>query len=84
MSPRRPRNEGKRRFTLWLPDTTADELERLQHQLGRGSVAEVVRDAIEVYRSLLDARDEGVRLYFRRKDGNDEGPIWLLPGPPPS
>jgi hypothetical protein len=83
MTPRRPRNEGKRRFTFWLPDETADELERLQLKLGRGSVAEVVRDAIEVYRSLLDARKEGVRLYFRRPDGVDEGPVWLLPGPPP-
>ena len=84
MSPRKPRNEGKTRFTFWLPDTTAEELERLQAKLGKGSVAEVVRDAIDVYRSLLDARDRGVRFYFHDQHSGEEGRIWLLPGPPPA
>ena len=83
MGPRKSLEQGKARFTLWLPDSTTEELERLQLKLGKGSVAEVVRDAIEVYRSLLQARDEGVRLYFRDDKTGEEGRIWLLPGPPP-
>ena len=84
MIPRRPRSEGKTRFTFWLPDATGEELERLQIKLGKGSVAEVVRDAIEVYRSLLDARQRGVRFYFHDQETGEEGRIWLLPGPPPT
>ena len=68
MSPRKPRNEGKTRFTLWLPEATAAQLEELQHAQGKGSLAEVVRDAIEVYLSLLNARDRGVRLYFHDQE----------------
>jgi hypothetical protein len=84
MSPRKPRNEGKTRFTLWLPEATAAQLEELQHAQGKGSLAEVVRDAIEVYLSLLGARDRNVRLYFHDEKSGDEGRIWLLPGPPPA
>jgi len=84
MSPRKPRNEGKNRFTLWLPTTTAEQLEELQLTYGKGSLAEVVRDAIEVYVSLLKARDRGVRLYFQDEKRKEEGRIWLLPGPPPT
>lgn len=83
MSPRKARNEGKTRFTFWLPDATAEQLEDLQHTYGKGSLAEVVRDAIEVYVSLLKSRDRGVRLYFHDEKSGDEGRIWLLPGPPP-
>jgi hypothetical protein len=83
MSPRKPRNEGKTRFTFWLPDATAEQLEKLQHTQGKGSLAEVVRDAIEVYVSLLEARDNGVRLYFHDEKTGEKGRIWLLPGPLP-
>jgi hypothetical protein len=83
MSPRKPRDEEKTRFTLWLPVATAKEIERLQYDLGKLSMSEVVRDAIEVYTSLLKARDRGVRFYFEDKETGEEGRIWLLPGPPP-
>jgi hypothetical protein len=84
MTPRKPRNQGKTRFTLWLPTATAEQLEELQRDSGKGSLAEVVRDAIEVYVSLLEARDRGVRLYFHDEKSGEEGRIWLLPGPPPA
>jgi metal-responsive CopG/Arc/MetJ family transcriptional regulator len=71
------------RFTLWLTQETLDELERVQRNLDKGSVAEVVRDAIEVYLSLLKARDRNVRLFFEDKKSGESGRIWLLPGPPP-
>jgi len=83
VSPRKPRNEGKTRFTFWLPDATAEQLESLQRSQGKGSLAEVVRDAIEVYVSLLEARDRDVRLYFHDEKTGEEGRIWLLPGPLP-
>jgi hypothetical protein len=84
MSPRKMLEQDRKRFTLWLPTATADELERLQTVMGKASIAEVVRDAIDVYTSLLKARDRGVRLYFEDDETGEEGRIWLLPGPPPA
>ena len=76
-------SEGKTRFTLWLPQATIAQLERIQRAMDKASVAEVVRDGIEVYLSLLKARDRGVRLYFEDEKTGQSGRIWLLPGPPP-
>jgi hypothetical protein len=42
-----------------------------------------VRDAIEVYLSLVEARDRHVHFYFHNQKSGDDGRIWLLPGPPP-
>jgi hypothetical protein len=83
MSPRR-RGDKKTRFTLWLRDEQLEEVEALQRELGKESLAEVVRDALDVYCSLLKARDEGVRLYFEDRKTKEKGRIWLLPGPPPA
>ena len=78
-----PRAAGakKTRFTLWLPDDIMKELTRHQEASGKGSVAEVVREAVEVYRSLLQARDEGVKLFFEDEKTGERGRIWILPGP---
>jgi hypothetical protein len=38
---------------------------------------------IEVYVSLLEARERDVRLYFNDEKTEEEGRIWLLPGPLP-
>jgi hypothetical protein len=83
MSPRKTLKQDRKRFTLWLPIATADHLERLQTTMGKASIAEVVRDAIDIYSSLLKARDKGVQLFFQDKSTKEEGRIWLLPGPPP-
>lgn len=83
MSPRKARDEENTRFTLWLPTATAEQLEKLQQKYGKGSLAEVVRDAIDVYLSLVEARDRDVHFYFHNQKSGDEGRIWLLPGPPP-
>jgi IS1 family transposase len=83
MSPRKTRDENKTRFTVWLPAGADKELERLQRELGKLSVSEVVRDAIDVYISLLKSRDKGVRLYYTDESTGQEGRVWLLPGPPP-
>jgi hypothetical protein len=83
MSPRKTRDENKTRFTVWLPAGADKELERLQRELGKLSVSEVVRDAIEVYVSLLKARQRGIRLYYTDETTGQEGRVWLLPGPPP-
>ncbi len=83
MSPRKTLDQDRKRFTLWLPTATADELEHLQTAMRKGAIAEIVRDAIDVYLSLLKARDRGVQLFFKDDKAKKEGPIWLLPGPPP-
>jgi hypothetical protein len=73
----------KDRFTLWLPLKTIRNLEQLQRRTGKGSLSEVVREAIEVYTSLQAARTKGLELYFEDRAARQRGPIWLLPGPPP-
>lgn len=80
-----PRNEGppKTKFTLWIPDTVMADLQRLQESTGKESIAEVIREAIYVYRDLLQARAKGVDLFFESKDGKS-GPVWILPGAPPT
>ena len=83
MSPRKTLDQDRKRFTLWLPVATADELERLQTEMGKGAIAEIVRDAIDVYLSLLKARDRGRTPILQGRKDEKEGPIWLLPGPPP-
>jgi len=55
----------------------------LQRKQGKSSLAEVVREAVEVYTSLMKARDKGVQLFFEDTKSKDRGRIWLLPGPPP-
>lgn len=82
MSPRRPGVE-KKRFTLWLPDETVASLTRIQETTGKASVAEVVREAIEVYESLQAARQRDIELLFHDLKTGEKGRIWLLPGPAP-
>lgn len=60
-----------------------DDLTRQQKATGKGSVAEVVREAVEVYRSLLQAKEGGLNLFFEDSKTGEAGRIWLLPGPPP-
>lgn len=80
--PRRP-SDGKTRFTLWLSGDVQADLAKLQEQTGKASIAEVVREAIEVYRSLMHARAKGTELLFEDAKSGERGRIWLLPGPPP-
>lgn len=47
-------------------------------------MAEVLREAVEVYRSLLQAREQGMNLFFEDANSGERGRIWLLPGPPPA
>jgi hypothetical protein len=83
MSARKTHEQDRTRFTLWLTQERLDALEQARVNLDKGSVAEVVRDAIEVYLSLLEARDRDVELFFESKKTGESGRIWLLPGPPP-
>jgi hypothetical protein len=81
-----PRTSGlkKTRFTLWLSDDVLKDLTRQQELGGKGSVAEVVREAVDVYRSFLRARDEGWNLYFEDTSTGEKGRVWMLPGAPPA
>lgn len=80
-----PRTSGlkKTRFTLWLSDEALKDLAREQERTGKGSVAEVVREAVEVYRSLLLAKEAGLDMYFEHAPTGEKGRMWLLPGQPP-
>lgn len=80
-----PRKTGaeKERFTLWLPVETIRRLEEIQAETAKESLAEVVREAIQVYGSLLAAREQGVELLYEERKTGESGRVWLLPGPPP-
>ncbi|QDV89908.1 hypothetical protein RAS2_09830 [Phycisphaerae bacterium RAS2] len=80
-----PRRSGpkKSKFSLWLPDQMIEDLTRIQRDMGKESLAEVIRDAAMVYCDLLKARDKGVDLYYEEAAGGSKGPVWILPGPPP-
>jgi hypothetical protein len=80
-----PRRIGskKTRFTLRLPDELISVLTYQQEAAGKGSLAEVIREAVEVYRSLLQAKDPGLQLYLQDSVTGESGRMWLLPGPPP-
>ena len=81
-----PRTSGlkKTRFTLWLSDDVLADLTQEQEATGKGSVAEVVREAVEVYRSLLQAKEQGLDLFFEDASTGEKGRMWLLPGRPPA
>ena len=83
MSARKTQDQDRTRFTLWLTKETLDQLESARRKLDKGAVAEIIRDAIEVYLSLLQARERDVELFFESKKTGKSGRIWLLPGPPP-
>ena len=59
------------------------DLEKMRLATGKGSVADVVRDAVSVYSSLMTANQRGVRFTFERRKSGEKGQIWLLPGPSP-
>lgn len=72
---------AKSRFSLWLADESICMLKRQQRASGKGSLADVIREAVEVYRSLLQAKEAGLQLYFHDTVTGERGRIWLLPGP---
>ena len=73
----------KQRFTLWLPVESVHLLEQIQRASGKVALAEVVRDALEVYCSLHRARRAGIELFFTKHPDGKRGQVWLLPGPFP-
>jgi hypothetical protein len=73
---------GKTRFTMWIDADMLGQLEKLQSATGKSSVADVVREAVAVYSSIMLAAQRGVKLSFEDRKG-EKGLIWLLPGPPP-
>lgn len=80
---KRVTHKGKTRFTMWMDADMLEKLEKLQSVTGKGSVADVVRDAVAVYGSLVTANRRGVRLSYDDRSTGDKGHIWLVPGPPP-
>ena len=75
--------KDKTRFTMWVNAEMLDEIEQLRVLTGKGSVADVIRDAVAVYNSLFAANKRGVRLLYENRKTGEKGNIWLLPGPPP-
>lgn len=68
---------------MWMDKSMLRELEALRVATDKGSVADVVRDAVSVYRTLMNASKRGVRLSYENKKAGDAGKVWLLPGPSP-
>ena len=62
MSPRKTPDDDKTRFTLWLPAGMNKELEKLQGELGKLSVSEVVREGSGVVSQILPLACQEQRL----------------------
>ncbi len=80
---KRATRKGKARFTMWMDATTLEQLERLQTATGKGSVADVVREAVTVYAAMVTAHERGVRLSFEDRNSGEKGRVWLVPGGSP-
>jgi hypothetical protein len=52
---RRVRSGKKKRFTVWLPDDVLEDLARQQDATGKGSIAEVLREAVASQLDKVDA-----------------------------
>jgi NaMN:DMB phosphoribosyltransferase len=80
---KRSTRKGKTRFTMWIDANTLERLEALQGKTGKGSVAEVVREAMTVYGEMVTAHERGVRLFFEDRKSGEKGRVWLVPGGSP-
>ena len=68
---------------LRLPNATVSKLKELERRYNKDSAAEIVRDAIAVYVSLIEARDRGLQIFSRDELSEQEERIWLPSDPPP-
>jgi len=67
---------------MWMDKEMLKQLEKVRADTGKGSVADVVREAVSVYSSLMAAKDRGIKFWFESKSG-EKCQIWLLPGAAP-
>jgi hypothetical protein len=74
---------NKGRFSIRLDDEWKVEIEKARSITGKGSAAEVLREAFSVYFSILTANERNVRFSFEDRDSGEKGYLWLLPGPAP-
>ncbi len=79
--PRNPNPDpvDKTKFSMWVADSTLEDLKRVQRIQGRESLSEVIRDALTVYTDLIKASERGIDLYFQDTKTKESGRIWLLP-----
>ena len=59
----------KRRYTVVLPERTADRLENLKSMTDATSVTDVVKDALLTYETIVNLLSEGVEFQAIRPDG---------------
>lgn len=80
---KRVAHKGKTRFTMWIDADMLEQIEKLKSVTGKASVADVFRDAVAVYGSLVTANRQGVRFSYENRKTGETGHVWLVPGPPP-
>ena len=77
-------SDDKTRFTLWLSTATMQQVERAQQSMDKATAAEVIRDAIEVYLSLLTCVTAGSGCIFKTRNGGEWPDARCSPAHPPS
>jgi len=60
-----------RRMTLELSDEAEERMARLVEQAGAASKSELIRRALTVYATLLEARAEGREIVLRAEGAED-------------
>lgn len=66
-----------RRFKVQMNESTARELEELVEDLGAESEAEVLRRALQTFKSLRDQQKNGGKVFIRLKNGEEQQLISL-------
>lgn len=69
----------KKRVVFSFDDRSFDSLERLTKQGRYGSMAETVRDSLQISRALQGQASEGFTEIVVRKPGTDEERILVVP-----
>ena len=66
-----------RRFKVQMNESTARELEELVEDLGAESEAEVLRRALQTFKSLRDQQKNGGKVFIRLNNGEEQQLISL-------
>ena len=59
----------KQRLSLVLPDHSMERLESLKHRTDAASVAEVIRNAVMTYESIINHLSQGATFTVRQPNG---------------
>jgi hypothetical protein len=67
----RPKNAEASRVHLSIPETLIERLHQIQHDTHAGSIAEVVRNALQLYAAALEVHKNGGHICLKDDKGGE-------------